>query len=348
MADVCRPPQPTRKGPRVMHWFRRPTPEYINITTPRAPELKDRIPKDLWHKCPQCGATPLRKDFQAMLSVCPACGRHDRVGARERIAQLVDPGSFEELFGGITPADPLKFEGKARYADQIKTSTEKTGETESVICGRGEIGEVPIAIAAMDFFFIGGSMGAATGERIARTMELSLKEHIPCITVTASGGARMQEGILSLMQMAKTSILCAKLEEAGIPFISILCDPSTGGTMASFASLGDIIIAEPGANIGFAGKRVIEQTIKQQLPANFQTAEFQRDHGFVDMVVDRKRMRPTLIRLLRQMTGLPPAKLSEEDGGEFSGKAGEAKPKAAKMEPSVPAEPVLEVAEAGK
>lgn len=285
-----------------MNWFRRPSPEYINITRPSVRETRVGIPKDLWYKCPRCSVLTLSKDFVQNLSICPACGLHERVSGRDRIGQLVDPDSFQETHANVSPADPLEFEGKVKYADYIEIQRKKTGGNEAVITGRATIGEVPVSLAAMDFFFMGGSMGSATGEKIARAMELAIEEQRPCITVTASGGARMHEGILSLMQMAKTSLLCSQMQEAGIPFISIITDPSTGGTMASFASLGDIIIAEPGATVGFAGKRVIEQTIKQQLPNDFQTAEFQREHGFVDMVVDRKKLRPTLISLLRILT----------------------------------------------
>jgi len=286
-----------------MSWFRRPTPEFINITGPQTKAMKDRIPKDLWHKCRKCSTMTLRKEFEANLSVCPSCGRHERVTAMERIAQLVDKDTFVEMHANLAAADPLKFEDKRKYSEYIEISRKKTGINDSLVCGRGEIGKVPTALAVMDFNFMGGSMGSVLGEKVARAMELSLKENIPCITVTATGGARMQEGILSLMQMAKTSILCAKMEEKGIPFISILADPSTAGVMASFASLGDLIIAEPGAYVGFAGRRVIEQTIKQPLPPNFQTSEFQREHGFVDIVCPRAELRPTLIRLLRMMTG---------------------------------------------
>jgi acetyl-CoA carboxylase carboxyl transferase subunit beta len=293
----------------MVNWFRRPTPEFINISNTNVQESKDRIPKDLWHKCRKCGAIVLTKDFEANLSVCPSCGRHERLTAAQRIAQLVDPGTFVEMHAGLKAADPLKFEDKRKYPEHLEESRRKTGLNDSLVMGRAAIGEVPVSLAVMEFGFMGGSMGSVLGEKVARAMELSLAESIPCITVTSTGGARMQEGILSLMQMAKTSILCAELERKGIPFISILADPSTAGVMASFASLGDVIIAEPGAYVGFAGRRVIEQTIKQPLPADFQTSEFQREHGFVDMVVHRKELRKRLIVLLRQLTrreALPP------------------------------------------
>ncbi len=288
-----------------MNWFRRPTPEYINITKPRAERKDDGIPKDLWHKCPNCGTLTIRKDFEAVYSVCPACDRHERISAGERIELMVDKGSFEGLYANIVSKAPLNFEAKGKYSEKYEANRKKTRMNEAVMVGRATIGEVPSALAVMDFFFMGGSMGSAVGEKITRAMELAIAEDRACIIVTASGGARMQEGILSLMQLAKTSILCAKIQEAKIPFISILTDPSTGGTMASFASLGDIIIGEPGAMIGFAGKRVMEQTIKQQLPPNFQTAEFQEEQGFLDMVVHRREMRGMLIRLLRMMRGMP-------------------------------------------
>lgn len=285
-------------------WLKRPTPQYINITRP-SEDNKDRIPSGLWHKCRKCEAVVLCKDFEANLSVCPKCDRHERITSAERIAQLVDEGTFVETDANLVAADPLEFEDKRKYKEYIESSRKKTGLNDALVMGRAKMGEVPVALAVMDFNFMGGSMGSVLGEKVARTMEISLREKIPCITVTATGGARMQEGILSLMQLAKTSILCAELEEAGIPFISVLADPSTAGVMASFASLGDVIIAEPGAYVGFAGKRVIEQTIKQPLPPNFQTSEFQREHGFVDIVAHRRELRPLIIRLLRQMTGRP-------------------------------------------
>lgn len=306
-----------------MSWFRRPTPEFINITGPQTKAMKDRIPKDLWHKCRACGVLTLRKEFERNLSVCPACGRHERISAYERIEQLVDADTFVETDSNLVAADPLQFEDKRKYVDYIEASRKKAGVNDSLISGTAKIGDVPTSLAVMDFNFMGGSMGSVLGEKVTRAMEVSLRERIPCITITATGGARMQEGILSLMQLAKTSILCAELEEAGVPFISILADPSTAGVMASFASLGDLIIAEPGAYVGFAGKRVIEQTIKQPLPPNFQTSEFQREHGFVDMISHRSELRGLLIRTLRLMTGrpaldpdkVPPAKVEPPEQG---------------------------------
>lgn len=293
-------------------WFQRPTPEFIKITAPQTREFRDRIPKDLWHKCPKCGAIITRRDFTANLCVCPACGRHERISAQDRIIQLVDEGTFTETHASMRATDPLKFKDKRKYSESLDAAREKTGLNDSLVSGTAKIGGVDSSLGVMDFGFMGGSMGSVLGEKVTRAMELSLERKIPCITVTSTGGARMQEGILSLMQMAKTSILCAELEQEGIPFISVLADPSTAGVMASFASLGDIIIAEPGAYVGFAGKRVIEQTINKVLPPDFQTSEFQREHGFVDMVVERSKMRKTLIVLLRQLTGMPPLPTEEE------------------------------------
>lgn len=304
-------------------WFQRPTPEFIKITAPQTREVRDRIPKDLWHKCPNCGAIITRKDFKANLCVCPACGRHERISAMDRIAQLVDEGTFKETHPSLKATDPLKFVDKRKYSESLEASRKKTGLNDSLVSGSAQIGGVDVSLGVMDFGFMGGSMGSVLGEKVTRAMELSLEKRIPCITVTSTGGARMQEGILSLMQMAKTSILCAELEQAGIPFISILADPSTAGVMASFASLGDVIIAEPGAYVGFAGKRVIEQTINKVLPPDFQTSEFQREHGFVDMVVERSKMRGTLIILLRQLTAMPPIPVEEEEVAETPAPVGQ-------------------------
>ena len=298
-----------------MRWFRRPTPEYINLTSPETKAARDRIPKDLWNKCGNCGAIVLKKDFEANLAVCPSCGRHERIPAHARIRQLTDPGTFEEMNAGLVASDPLEFVDKRKYSDRLEATRKKTGLNDALVMGRARMGDIPVALAVMDFSFMGGSMGSVLGEKVTRTMELAIAEHIPCISITSTGGARMQEGILSLMQMAKTSILCARMEEERIPFISVLADPSTAGVMASFASLGDIIIAEPGAYVGFAGKRVIEQTIKQPLPAHFQTSEFQREQGFVDMVVPRKELRATIVRLLAMLTGRPAAVLPEDRNG---------------------------------
>ena len=256
-----------------------------------------------WVTCPKCDEIIHKKELLKNLMVCPKCGYHFRIGARTRIAQILDENSFKELFAEVKSDDPLKFVDLKPYSKRLEEAKAKSGEEEAVITGTGKINGIDVAIGVMDFFFMGGSMGSAVGEKLTRLMEYALEKNLPVVIVSASGGARMQEGILSLMQMAKTSAAVGKLRKAGIPYISVLTDPTTGGVSASFAFLGDVIIAEPGALIGFAGPRVIEQTIKQKLPEGFQRAEFLLEHGMVDMVVDRRRLKETLARLLEVMTG---------------------------------------------
>ncbi len=297
----------------AMRWFRRPTPQYITISPT---QTKERISKDVWHRCESCGEYQRRKDWVANWQVCFNCGRHDRLGAAERIDLLVDEDSFEEIAADLVSGDPLNFVDSKSYPDRTQATRAKTGLNDAVVSGRATIGEVPVALAVMDFAFMGGSMGVVAGEKIARAMEVAIEEDRACITVAQTGGARMQEGILSLMQLAKTSFLCKRMQERGIPFISILTDPSTAGVMASFASLGDVIIAEPGAMVGFAGRRVIEATIRQALPEDFQTAEFVLEHGFIDVIVKRTEMRALLMRMLRQMRGLPALVLEDSDAEE--------------------------------
>lgn len=256
------------------------------------------IPEGLWMRCPECAGMLFRKVVDEALGVCPECQHHFRISARTRIAQLADPGSFEEMFTDIEPADPLKFTDKKPYKDRLKTEQLKTGNSDAVVCGRGFIKGRPIAVAAMDPTFMMGSMGSVVGEKITRTIELAAEEGLPLIIVSCSGGARMQESTLSLMQMAKTSAALAKLDDAGGLFISLLADPTTGGVTASFAMLGDFIIAEPKALIGFAGPRTIWNTIKVELPDGFQRSEFLEEHGFIDFVVHRKDIRSEIARLV--------------------------------------------------
>ncbi len=292
-----------------MSWFRRPTPEYITISPP---QQRERIGKHVWHKCEACGTVLRRKEWENNWKVCPVCGEHDRITADERLRLIVDTDTFEETNANLVSNDPLKFVDTKTYPDRIAAARQKTGRNDAVITGRATIGEVPVSLAIMDFAFMGGSMGSVVGEKIARTMELALAEDRVCITLAATGGARMQEATLSLMQLTKTAQLCRKMQETDTPFISILTDPSTAGIMASFASLGDLILAEPGAYVGFAGKRVIEATIRQTLPANFQTSEFVQEHGFIDLVVKRSEMRGALITLLRQIRHMDPLPIEEE------------------------------------
>jgi acetyl-CoA carboxylase carboxyl transferase subunit beta len=267
-----------------------------------APERRPEIPDGIWHRCESCFAIIYRKDFEANLKVCPRCNFHARLNSLERIAMLCDPGSFEEYYSELAPTDPLKFEDSKPYDERIVTYQKKTGMKDAIVTGLATLDDQPIAFGAMEFGFMGGSMGSVLGEKVALLMELAIEHKVPVIIVCASGGARMQEGILSLMQMAKTSILCAKLCDARLPFICIQTHPTTAGVMASYASLADVIIAEPDALIGFAGPRVIQQTINQILPKGFQRAEFVKDHGFVDKVVSRKDLHTTISTLLRHLT----------------------------------------------
>src|ERR1700722_16400851 len=265
---------------------------------PTTTSKKEGIPEGLWMRCGDCGAMLFRKVVEEALFVCPECQAHFRISARQRIEQLVDAGSFEEMFDDIEPADPLKFVDKKTYKDRLKAQQQESGEKDAVVCGKGFIKGRPIMLAAMDPTFMMGSMGSVVGEKITRTIEAAAEEKLPLIIISCSGGARMQESALSLMQMAKTSAALARLDEARQLFISLLADPTTGGVTASFAMLGDFIIAEPKALIGFAGPRTIWNTIKVELPEGFQRSEFLQEKGFVDFVVHRKDLRSEIARLL--------------------------------------------------
>jgi len=266
-----------------------------------ASRKKKNIPEGLWTKCPISGEIVFNKDLEQNLMVVPKSGYHFPIGSRERIASMVDEGSFEEFDAGVKSTDPLKFVDSAAYPDRIKKYEKESGLPEAVICGTGKINGIEVSLAVMDFRFCGGAMGAAVGEKITRAIERALKKKTACIIVSASAGARMQEGIFSLMQMAKTSAALGRLAQAKLPFISILTYPTTGGVSASFATLGDVIIAEPGALVGFAGARVIKETTKQTLPPGFQTAEFLLKHGLVDQIVSRLEMRDRLTSLLQAL-----------------------------------------------
>ena len=248
-----------------------------------------------WIKCDNCKEILYKEDVRANYSVCPNCGKHFRLSSRRRIAQIIDEGTFEELNADLHTTDPIKFEG---YLQKVKSLEEKTKIKEAVRTGIGKINGINVAIGVMDANFMMGSMGEVVGEKITRLIETAIEKHLPVILFCASGGARMQEGMVSLMQMAKTSAALSKLNKAGLLYISIFTDPTTGGVTASFASLGDVILAEPGALIGFAGPRVIEQTINQKLPEGFQRAEFLLEHGFIDRIVERKDMKNELCKIL--------------------------------------------------
>jgi len=253
------------------------------------------MPAGIWAKCPRCNNLIYRKELERNLRVCPRCAYHHRLSAEERLAITLDEGSFTEFDAGLTSADPLGF---VDYPQKLEEARQRTGRAEAVVWGEGAVDGWRTVIAALDFAFMGGSMGSAVGEKVARAAEHARAQALPLVVFSASGGARMQEGALSLMQLAKTSAAVGRLHDAGLPYVSVMCDPTTGGVTASFAFLGDIIIAEPGALIGFAGRRVIEQTIRRKLPEDFQTAEFCLQKGLIDMVVPRLELRRTLASLL--------------------------------------------------
>ena len=259
---------------------------------------KKDIPKGLWTKCPISGEIVFNKELEDNLMVVPKSGYHFPIPARARIAALFDPNTFEEADAKVRSADPLKFVDSQPYPERLKKYEKESGLPEAVICGTGKIHDLDVSVAVMDFRFCGGAMGSAAGEKITRAIEVALTKKIPCIIFSASGGARMQEGIFSLMQMAKTSAALGRLSEAKLPFISVLTHPTMGGVTASFATLGDVILAEPGALIGFAGARVIKETTKQTLPPGFQSAEFLLQHGLIDQIVGRLEMRDRLRDLL--------------------------------------------------
>jgi acetyl-CoA carboxylase carboxyl transferase subunit beta len=271
---------------------------------------KKDIPKGMWTKCPLSGEVVFNKELEDNQMVVPKSGYHFPIGARQRITALFDADTFEEIDPTIRSADPLGFVDSQRYPDRIKKYEKESGLTEAVVCGTGKIHGIPVAVAVMDFRFCGGAMGSAVGEKITRAIEIALKNKTPCIIFSASGGARMQEGIFSLMQMAKTSAALGRLAEAKLPYISVLTHPTMGGVTASFAVLGDVNIAEPGALIGFAGARVIKDTVKQTLPPGFQTAEFLKTHGLIDIIVNRLEMRDKLRDVLQALfvKKLPAAK----------------------------------------
>jgi acetyl-CoA carboxylase carboxyl transferase subunit beta len=268
-------------------------------------ETKVRMPEGLWIKCDNCKEITYKQELERNANVCPRCQHHYRMNARARIDLLVDPESFQERDATIRSLDPLSFKDQKNYPDRIKAAKKATGMEDALLSGMATVGGHQVSLCAVEFSFMGGSMGSAVGEKVTRAIERAATQRTPFIAVSCSGGARMQESVLSLMQMAKTSAAVGRLGRAGLPYISILADPTTGGVTASYAMLGDIIIAEPKALIGFAGPRVIQDTIRQALPPGFQRAEFLLDHGFVDMIVERKNLRQVLIQLLGFLAGTP-------------------------------------------
>ena len=285
-----------------MSWLQKLLPPRIKS----APgERRTPVPEGLWVKCPSCEAVLYRTDLENNLHVCPKCAHHSRVGARERIEQLLDPEGRFEIGLEVMPIDSLKFRDQKKYPDRLAAALEETGETDALVVMQGSIKSVPLVLAAFEFGFMGGSMGSVVGERFVRGVRVAYENRIPFVCVSASGGARMQEGVNSLFQMAKTTAVLQELTKARLPFISILTDPTMGGVSASFAFVADVVIAEPGALIGFAGPRVIEQTVREKLPEGFQRAEFLVEKGALDLIIDRRQLRDEVANLLALFTHQP-------------------------------------------
>ena len=281
-----------------MSWIEKILPPRIH----RNDSSTRRVPEGLWVKCPGCETVLYKEDLQATLNVCPGCGHHIRIGARARIDALLDPEGRVEIGQNTRPVDPLKFKDSRKYPERVVEATKQTGESEALVTVSGSICSIPVVLSCFEFEFMGGSMGSVVGERFVRGVQEAIKSRSPFICVAASGGARMQESLFSLMQMAKTNAMLTRLSEAGLPFISVLTDPTMGGVSASFAFMGDVVIAEPKALIGFAGPRVIEQTVREKLPEGFQRAEFLLSKGAIDMVIDRREMRNEIAHLLALLT----------------------------------------------
>ena len=278
-----------------MSWLEKLLPPKIQQTDP---DQRRTVPEGLWIKCPSCETVLYKTDLEQNVNVCPKCGHHHRIGARARLDAFLDGEGRYEVGQEILPVDALKFKDSKKYPDRLKEALENTGETDALIVMGGAVMSIPVVVACFEFDFMGGSMGSVVGERFARGVETALEQKTPFICYTATGGARMQEGLLSLMQMAKTNAALTRLAKAKLPYISVLTDPTMGGVSASFAFVGDIVIAEPKALIGFAGPRVIENTVREKLPAGFQRAEFLMEKGAIDMIVDRRKLREVIARNL--------------------------------------------------
>ena len=289
-----------------MSWFQKLLPPKIKRRELGA-ESKKNVPEGLWHKCPACQAVLYYSDLEKNHSVCPKCNHHHRITARMRLDWLLDSEGRFEIGAEVLPVDTLKFKDSRKYSERLTAAKKDTGEDDALVVHQGSIHAVPVIVAAFEFSFMGGSMGSVVGERFVRGVQLAIEQKMPFICFAASGGARMQEGLLSLMQMAKTCAALTQLSEARLPFISVLTDPTMGGVSASFAFMGDVVVAEPNALIGFAGARVIQQTVRETLPEGFQRAEFLLDHGAIDMIVDRRQMRDQLTTLLTLLSKQPAA-----------------------------------------
>jgi acetyl-CoA carboxylase carboxyl transferase subunit beta len=281
-----------------MSWFKKLLPSRIRTET----VTKKGVPEGLWSKCDKCNAILYRSELERNLEVCPKCDNHIRISARKRLDYFLDAGNQIEIAADVLPVDRLKFKDLKKYKDRLATAQKETDEKEALIVIKGQVHGLPLVVAAFEYGFIGGSMGAAVGERFVRAVETSLEYKIPLVCFSASGGARMQEALISLMQMSKVSAALARLSEESIPYISVLTDPTMGGVSASLAMLGDIIMAEPKALIGFAGPRVIEQTVREKLPEGFQRSEFLLEHGAIDMIVSRGQLRSVIARVLAKLT----------------------------------------------
>ena len=286
-----------------MSWIEKLLPPRIKRTDPDAP--RRQVPEGLWVKCPSCDAVLYRNDLERNVNVCPKCDHHLRIDARRRLDVLLDADGRTEIGQDVAPVDALKFRDSRKYPDRLREAAEATGETDALVVMGGAIHALPVVVACFEFGFMGGSMGSVVGERFARGVQAAVERRAPFVSVAASGGARMQEGLLSLMQMAKTAAALTRLAEARLPYISVLTDPTMGGVSASFAFVADVVIAEPRALIGFAGPRVIEQTVREKLPEGFQRAEFLLEKGAVDLIVDRRQMRERIARLLALLQKLP-------------------------------------------
>ncbi len=286
-----------------MSWFEKLMPSRIRTEV----SSKRAVPEGLWDKCPGCAAVLYRAEMERNLDVCPKCSHHNRIGARRRLDTFLDPESMEEIGVELSPTDPLKFKDSKKYRDRIVAAQKQTGEKDALVVMQGQLKGQDLVAAAFEFSFMGGSMGSVVGEKFVRGADVAIEKNIPMICFSASGGARMQESLFSLLQMAKTSAVLSRMSKRGLPFISVLTDPTMGGVSASFAMLGDVNVAEPNALIGFAGPRVIEQTVREKLPEGFQRSEFLLEHGAIDMIVDRRNLRDEMANLLSKLTNQPVA-----------------------------------------
>jgi acetyl-CoA carboxylase carboxyl transferase subunit beta len=285
-----------------MSWLEKLLPPRIKRN---APSSAKRVPEGVWVKCPSCDAVLYSADLDANLNVCPKCSHHMRIGARRRLDLLLDAEGREEIGQFVQPVDALKFRDSRKYPERLNEAVEETGESDALVVMSGALRALPVVVACFEFEFMGGSMGSVVGERFARGVQIACDRRVPFVSIAASGGARMQEGLLSLMQMAKTAAMLTKLSEKRLPYISVLTDPTMGGVSASFCFLGDVVIAEPRALVGFAGPRVIEQTVREKLPEGFQRAEFLLEKGAIDMIVDRRAMREEIAQLLALLQRQP-------------------------------------------